>query len=152
MLMDYSQRVTRRPERWNGGPFQEKWNTISNLPFIVIGLCRLKQWEDDEDMMMLYYFYLMAGVCSGIHHALSFRGSLILDWIPILFSIGLWVYYELWSYISWGTWVQVALALAILLTDHLVQLVPVPWGHVMWHIAAAQSIDSAYQDFAYHMH
>ncbi len=152
MLTDYMQHVTRRHERWIEGPFQEKWNTISNLSFIVIGICRLKQWEDEEDMTMLYFFYLMAGVCSGIHHALHFWGSLILDWIPILFSIGLWNYYNLWSYISCGTWVQVVMALVILFTDHLFQLVPVPWGHVMWHIAVAQSIDSVYQDFAYHMH
>jgi len=141
--------IRRRPEPYLGqGPFQEHWNTVSNVPFLVIGLLRL--WSplgQEKTLRQLYVFYVLAGVCSGIHHAIDFPGSIVLDWMPISYSLLLWYRYDVVFYLSAATWAQLGLALGILLVDHLGPVVPVPWGHVLWHITAALAVDAAYQDY-----
>lgn len=132
----------------------EFWNTISNLPFVIIGLMRLTQYRHPE-AKLLYILFVAIGVCSGLHHACppGFRHlSLILDYIPIVASL-----YHGWfiiPFVSQVTWFKVGLALLVLVIDHLSPfltrsgkpLVDVPFGHVFWHILAAFAVDSAYSE------
>lgn len=145
------QRFTWRPNSYRGKIHtNELWSTISNLPFVVIGMFRLWSYQDQEDLMLLYFFYIAVGICGGIHHAVRVRGSIILNWIPILISLGLCSYYKVWKTVTMGTWAQVGFSVVIFQADNFFQVVPVPWGCVMWHIASALSIDSAYMDFVHH--
>lgn len=122
----------------------EYYNTISNLPFILIGLSRLYTGVNDK-VWYLYMYLTFCGICSGIHHAVKFPGSIILDYIPITASV--WYLYsnDLFSEIGVVSKGLAGLALFVLYVDHVWQLMPVPWGHVMWHICAAYAADSCYQ-------
>lgn len=162
----------------------EFYNTISNVPFVVIGWIRMVEsvgrtpsWHLDaigcreEDVLpatrmfihdisrlhlcilYLYLFYMGMGLASGIHHAVRFHGSLVVDWIPILctFVCLLLHFHLLHDYllakVSMAVVFQLVLAVGVLVMDHVCPLVPVPWGHVVWHLLAALSIDSLYQSF-----
>jgi hypothetical protein len=122
----------------------EFWNTLSNIPFVLIGIYRL--WQGTP-LTLLYFLYTMAGVCSGFHHASPHKWTIIIDWIPIATSVVI-VYSTgvLWS-ISISTMFWIMLAFATLINDHVYTSIPVPWGHVLWHLLAAYSIDRAYQDY-----
>lgn len=126
----------------------EFWNTLSNLPLILIGLFRLYTHTYGAKVKFLYEMMVLAGVCSGIHHALPMRGSIILDWIPIAITLYTWIEYQVYSYITLVTWFKISLALMVLLTDHVWTPIKVPWGHVFWHILASFALDSVYQDFS----
>ena len=149
--MQFIRKFSRRLEpQIRGGYFAEKWNTLSNFLFVVIGLCRIYQWHEEydfADVMILYTLFSLAGVCSGIHHAFHFRYSIVLDWIPISTSLIFCGYYQVWRFVSLGSWVQIFTALGILFNDHVFQTIMPPWGHVMWHITAAMAIDHAYCDY-----
>ncbi len=138
----------------------ELWNTVSNLPFVILGLIRLAS-VDHPDGKRLYALFVAIGVCSGLHHACppGWRcSSLVLDYIPIVASL----YYGAFivPLVNVASWVKVALALIVLLVDHLSPfwfeigrpLVPVPFGHAFWHVLAALAIDSAYAEvfFCHH--
>ena len=120
----------------------EFWNTISNSPFIIIGILRLIEgtYFDYE-----YKLMICAGICSGFHHATTYKYTIIVDWIPILFSIVNMYQESLYLYISYATYFQMCLALFVLITDHVYTYIPVPWGHVFWHVLASFAVDSAYQ-------
>jgi hypothetical protein len=147
----------------------EYWNTLSNLPFIVIGSLRLGQLaaifviylisrtdpliipqnqKQLEQIFNLYFLYMCAGICSAFHHAHHKRWTIVIDWIPIASSlillIGFWP--ALLSYITVTSWCKLVFAMCILINDHIITTIPVPFGHVMWHIVASFAIDSAYQD------
>jgi hypothetical protein len=123
----------------------EFWNTLSNLPFVVLGVLRLVEGQQPE-LQYAYQLMILAGIASAIHHATTPKWTIVIDWIPIVLSmVHIWTmgYY---GFISWATYFKFTLALVVLVTDHIWTLVPVPWGHVMWHLLAAYSIDDLYQD------
>jgi hypothetical protein len=138
----------RRPEPayHKSAYIYEFYNTLSNLPFIFIGLARLAESNNSNNITnKLYLAMVFCGVCSGIHHAVNFRGSIILDYIPIVYSLIYLTNMGLWYKINPISVGLATLALFILFLDHIVQLMPVPWGHVMWHVCAAYAMDSCYQ-------
>lgn len=121
----------------------EFYNTLSNLPFIILGLVRL---YCGTKLAVLNVLLVAAGICSGIHHCFIFRGSIILDWIPIASSIIYIVYYQLYMLLSAASIIKGLIALAVLYVDHEYTIVPVPFGHVAWHLLAAFAVDSAYAE------
>jgi len=121
----------------------EFWNTLSNLPFVLIGLYRL--WHG-VNFVDLYILYVLAGVCSAFHHAHPKKWTIVIDWIPILISGYLAWEYDVWYHTSTTSRVWLGFAFGTLINDHVCTSLPVPKGHVLWHILAAYSIDSAYQD------
>lgn len=123
----------------------EYWNTLSNLPFIIIGFLRLFEGH----LFDLYLLYILAGFCSGFHHAYPMKYSIVIDWIPIASSMVLMCVHGVIFHITFVTWFKVLLALLSLFMDHVFRIVPVPWGHVLWHILAALAIDDVYQDFLF---
>jgi len=135
----------------------EWFNTWSNLPFLLIGFSRL--WLEDgntrlpAELVLLYQLYIGAGIASGIHHAVMFPFSILVDWVPISCSIILLLYYAfaynnpIWLCLTLSTWVKLLIALTMLWNDHVYTTIPVPFGHCFWHILAAFSIDASYQDF-----
>lgn len=138
-------KYTRRLEpAYNVSPyFYEYYNSLSNLPFIFIGLARLYFGVNDLTTQ-LYKYMILCGICSGIHHMFHFRGSLILDYVPIVLSLRYLYIHNLFTQIHPVSMGLAALALFILFLDHIIQLMPVPWGHVMWHVCAAYAMDSCY--------
>lgn len=136
--------MRRQEQPYNKSKYiYEYYNTLSNLPFIFIGLARL--YYDNNSHTQLYKAMVFCGICSGIHHAVNFRGSIILDYIPIVYSLLYLTSNNLWNKINPVSVGLATLALFILFLDHIVQLMPVPWGHVMWHVCAAYAMDSCYQ-------
>lgn len=121
----------------------EFWNTVSNIPFIMIGLLRL---YEGAVLTEFYYCMVLVGIASGIHHATTPKWTIVIDWIPILLSVGMVYSYGMISMISATIWFELFLAGLILYADHIHQLMPVPWGHVCWHLLASLAIDSAYQN------
>ncbi len=146
----------------------EFWNTLSNLPFIIFGVLRLIELINRDKVFHsvsyisipnpnrsyvfdLYVLSILTGLGSGIHHMILRRGSIIIDWIPISMTIIYILFHSfLLSYISCASWFKLFLAIYILFDDHVLQTVPVPWGHVMWHLVASFAIDGAYQDMLIH--
>lgn len=125
--------------------------TITNVPFIIVGLYNLYYLSptDFEIMHTLYWLMVFAGIASGIHHAFIFRGSIILDWIPIASSILLLVYnfnFKILTFVTFTSWIKFTIALAILLSDHLCTPLKVPIGHCAWHLAACWAVNSMYRD------
>jgi len=142
------QKYERKLEKFYqvSGYIAEFWNTISNLPFIVIGLLRLSQTSSNE-VEILYILYVFAGIASAIHHATPWKWTILIDWIPISLSGLLILYhYQMFSYFTSVTLFKLSLAFFVLITDHVYTKIPVPWGHVCWHLLASLAIDSAYQD------
>lgn len=130
----------------------EFWNTVSNLPFIIIGILRLCELDDSYfELEYMYGLMILAGFASGIHHGLTKKYTIIVDWIPILLSIVVFNHYGLVEFVSLASWVKIILAFSVLITDHVYTLIPVPWGHVMWHLLACLAIDSTYQDVRINM-
>lgn len=137
----------------------EFWNTLSNAPFVIIGLWRLYELSEIDvwpiglhhidRLILLYWLYVFCGICSGIHHATSARWTIVIDWIPITLSIISNLYFGLWMHVGFVSAFQVLIALLVLGTDHVWTPINVPWGHCMWHILAAYAIDSCYQDVAH---
>lgn len=122
----------------------EFWNTVSNAPFVIIGLLRLAY---GTRIPLMYAMYTCTGVASAIHHATVPAWTVVIDWVPISASILLAFHTKVWVYTSLVSCVKCILAFSILATDHLRrELIPPPWGHVMWHIVAALAVDSVYQD------
>ncbi len=134
----------------------EWWNTVSNVLFVVLGLYRLcVDGVADPRLHWLYVLYTCAGVGSAIHHACAHipgnRWSIYVDWLPISASIlsillGTGTLALVMTSISARSIAMLLLALATLISDHVSTPIPVPWGHCLWHVAAAIAIDATYQD------
>ena len=120
----------------------EFWNTISNIPFIIIGLLRL---YEGTNLTLLYQLMIAAGICSAIHHATIHKYTIIVDWIPIVTSSVLIWQMNLLPMISLTCYFELFLAFLVLFADHVYKLVPNHWGHTFWHLLIALSIDNAYQ-------
>jgi len=58
--------------------------------------------------------------------------------------------YQVHQVMTYGTWFKIILSFLILLDDHIFTRIPVPWGHVMWHIAITFAVDGVYQDYDCH--
>jgi hypothetical protein len=138
----------------------EYYNTLSNLPLIIIGLLRLCELKSigllsnsDHNVMVIFYIsYTLCGTCSFIHHGLYFKWSILIDYIPIVFSIiNMYNNIFLISYISYTSYIKLLIAFLVLITDHIYTLIPVPFGHSLWHILISFSLDSSYQDILYQM-
>lgn len=124
----------------------EFWNTVSNLPFILLGLIRL---QNETQLKLHYQLMIFTGICSAIHHATTQKWTLVIDWIPIAGSILLNLNYL--SFMGLPEALILLMALIWLLTDHVVTPMPPPWGHVVWHIMAAYSIDIFYQKIEHNL-
>ena len=133
----------------------EFWNTVSNAPFVVIGSLRLILYHVmmSQVMQILYGLYICAGVLSAFHHASAPRWrkrTIILDWLPILVSIVILIATEdgrtTLAHTMVVSWVKFAIAICILISDHLCLPIPPPWGHSFWHVLVAFSIDQLYAD------
>ena len=120
----------------------EFWNTISNLPFIIIGLLRL---YEGTNLVTFYSLYTLAGVCSGIHHASPYHWTIIIDWMPITLSILMTLKCGIIYYLTLVDIFKLFIAFSALISDHVWTPVPVPWGHVYWHLLASFAIDDVYQ-------
>ena len=92
---------------------------------------------------------IFTGICSAIHHATTQKWTLVIDWIPIAGSILLNLNYL--SFMGLPEALILLMALIWLLTDHVVTPMPPPWGHVVWHIMAAYSIDIFYQKIEHNL-
>jgi hypothetical protein len=126
----------------------EWWNTISNLPFFVIPLLRF--WETNlliSEIQLAYLLMFLAGIFSGIHHALDYpKFTLWLDFFPIFGSGILILHYGWIWFLDSTTWFKLCLAFLSLVVDHTICLIPVPWGHVLWHFLVCFAVDDVYQD------
>jgi hypothetical protein len=105
-------------------------------------------------MIRLWVLMIVSGACSAFHHATdpyTMKWTIIIDWIPILSTIVYIIFYHpyLVKCISMTTCVAIGFSLAFLGVDHVYTPVPVPWGHVTWHLLAACSISMAYNDMFY---
>ena len=149
-----SRRFARKLEQplfWHCPCVAEFYNTLSNFPFIVIGLLRLYNYDaltefPSEPLEKLYWMMVAAGIGSAIHHATVPSWTIVIDWVPILASSGYCLYLGVLPFISCTTWFKIGLSFLVLFDDHIITRIPVPWGHVMWHVLAAFSVDSIYQD------
>ena len=139
--------------RWIG----ETYNTLTNLPFIIIGIYRLYLSDDElqcPTLVLLYQLAVLAGICSAIHHCCAHipnnHWSIYVDWLPIASSILVLQYnygfLQLIHLLSFTSIVLVCIAFALLVSDHIFTPLPVPIGHCLWHISAAIAIDLVYQD------
>lgn len=127
---------------------QEPFNTASNLAFGVLGLLgsAAAAEAEHEPLALLYAWMAAACLCSSVHHASPLRVrryTLVLDWLPIGVSIYLNLAYGTLRHLTVATAFKALLALVFLLND-LVDVVPVPWGHVAWHLLAALAVDAHY--------
>lgn len=142
MCINFLKQFRRRPEEPAFG-CNEPLCTISNIWFILLGLSRLHEIGEFHGGYVLMVF---VGICSATHHATVNEWTIILDWIPIYLSIQ-WIFIcDILYYATVGTWIKMITALLFLAEDHLIQRIPVPYGHAFWHILAAWSIDSLYCD------
>ena len=135
---------------YNVSPYiAEFWNTLTNLPFILIGLYNILYYQLDFNLMVAYLLLIGCGIGSSIHHASHEEWTIVIDWIPILSSI----IFALWSGIVYSmsaiTLVLTIFAFTILFTDHAFTPMPVPWGHCLWHILASIAVNSLYSDYYY---
>jgi hypothetical protein len=122
----------------------EFWNTISNIPFILFGVTRLCE---GTELTGFYVLLILCGICSGIHHAIDFPYSVVLDWTPISIALAGILYHQVYLALTLTTWLKIVISITILLTDHILQPMPPPFQHVIWHISAAFSADAALQDY-----
>ena len=122
----------------------EFYNTLSNLPFIIYGVSYLLFCSPSDKN--LWYLMIGFGVCSSIHHAIHFKGSILVDYIPIV-SAWIYIYNFYLSYIDFNDLIHCSLPLFILITDHIYTFIPVPWGHVLWHTLASSATYSLFVKF-----
>lgn len=119
----------------------EFFNTISNLPFILIAFCRI---YEGTPLLDLYTLLIIIGVCSAIHHATTSKYTIIVDYAPIILSIYYFHSHNYYFCLTPTNYFEITLALFFLITDHVYTIIPVPWGHVLWHVVAAYTIDTVY--------
>lgn len=128
----------------------EFWNSLSNLPFIILGVSRLvldNEYEDSASLI-LYCLLIGCGTCSFIHHATPCKWTIVIDWLPISVTLGYLVYIHIWSCLAYTTWVKLVMAFSLLIADHHTHFMGI-WGHAVWHVLAAYALDSVFQDFMY---
>ena len=98
------------------------------------------------EVELAYQLMIVIGFASAIHHASTPKWTIVIDWIPIVLCMMYIVATQTWSLVTMPVLFQMALAIAVLVTDHTTCLIPVPWGHVMWHLQACFAIDCFWQN------
>lgn len=137
----------RQPEPYfTHSPMIAEWyNTWSNLGFVLCGLYGLQFYSTIEAKTMSLCLVL-CGLCSMIHHALAdYEMFIILDLMPIVISLYYAYQFELVQALSGFEGFCIGAALGLLLMDHAGPLLIPPWGHVLWHLAAAGAAFVSYQ-------
>lgn len=132
----------------------ETYNSISNIPFMIIAILRLYQVDVEEEYVvstehaMFYHIMFWIGICSFIHHMTLKYWTIVLDWTPICICLYVCVQANMTHAATSVSWFQGGLAFLFLINDHLtLPIIPVPWGHSFWHILAAMATDSFFQDY-----
>lgn len=124
---------------------------MSNAGLGVFGLAGVVENWGNPRLCTLYLWMLAACVCSATHHAVRTgtvrRLTLVLDLAPILVSVVLNLAYGTLAYWTPTTAFMALTAAAFLLND-LVDYVPVPWGHVMWHVSVSSAVAYHYRELA----
>lgn len=115
---------------------QEYWNTMSNVFFVYLGLLGLVDAHTEEGRI-LYGFMMLCGCCSALHHAISWKYSIAIDYAPIIGSVVYFSTLDKWHDISVGSWIALATGALTLGWDHHKQPRTDPFGHSLWHIMAA---------------
>lgn len=84
---------------------------------------------EDTKLPELYLLSIFIGVCSAYHHAYCTKYSIFIDWIPIALTMVITCgYYQIFYYLTLTTWTKVMFAVFVLLNDHSILTIPVPWG------------------------
>ena len=133
----------------------EFWKTISNLPFIVLGTYHLILYSSDTNLRVVYSLLILAGIFSAFHHATNYKcmmcsheitWTLIIDWIPILFSAIYIIVTRMIFTFGLGSWIFIGISIVWLLIDNV--FAPLAhWGLCIWHILIAFAISNAYEDY-----
>ena len=156
---------------------EEPLNTLSNIGFIVLGIVGVvssgtplllsQTWEtfklietqlkDFATLTHLNLLLIACGVCSAFHHACRptwKHCTILVDWLPIACSLTVACYDHphLLAHVSASSWVLVSIAFAFLISDHVCTPLPVPYGHVLWHLCAAFALGRAYEDMWFAIH
>jgi hypothetical protein len=133
----------------------EYLNTWSNAFFILLAIARLKEEliQQSPLLVQLHYMMIAIGIGSAIHHGLPYRWTLIFDYVPIGYALYqvFWCH-SLYLYFSYASWLKALLSVGVLVDDHIYRRIPNPWGHVMWHVLAAFTMDSAFQDVLFYLY
>ena len=114
----------------------------SNAPFLLISTTRII----DGYSIQLSAYMLCIGICSAWHHAHGARWSVYVDWLPIVALLWQVWRHQWWMFWSFTTWLKVVLTLGVGFNDHVFTTAPVPWGHVLWHVMAAFTMDAAFSE------
>ena len=132
----------------------EFWKTVSNIPFIFLGIYHLILYSLDTNLQIVYSLLIVAGFSSGFHHATNYKcvlcskeitWTLIIDWIPILLSILYIITTKMIVSFTAISWIYIGFSILWLIIDNI--FVPFAhWGHCIWHILIAFAISNAYQD------
>lgn len=143
-----SMRFPRKLEQFYAvSPWVAEWhNTLSNFPFILLGLAGLWRFNDAEEDIELWGWYIAAGICSAFHHATPWKWTIWLDWLPIAVSAAMIIQKGIIYEASIHTCMMLGMAFHSLLEDHCCTKMQVPWGHYHWHFLAAFSLCSLYVD------
>ena len=152
------QRLTgdNKEEFYKVTPFiAEFWKTISNLPFVILGLYHLISFSLNTNLKVVYSLLIIAGFFSAFHHATNYKcalcsreitWTLIIDWVPILSSIIYIIITKMINYFSFYSWIFIGVSVLWLLIDNA--FAPFKhWGHCIWHILIAFAISNAYTDY-----
>lgn len=133
----------------------EFWKTVSNLPFVILGLYHLILCSLDTNLKIVYSLLILAGLSSAFHHATNYKctmcsremtWTLIIDWIPILASGIYIIITKMINSFSIDSWIFIGISLSWLIIDNT--FAPFKhWGHCIWHILIAFAISHAYEDY-----
>lgn len=145
-----------KEEFYKVSPFiAEFWKTISNLPFVILGLYHLILYSLNVNLKVVYSLLIIAGFSSAFHHATNYKcalcskeitWTLIIDWIPILTSVIYIVITKMFNSFTTSSWIFIAVSILWLFIDNI--FAPFKhWGHCVWHILIAFAISNAYEDY-----
>lgn len=133
----------------------EFWKTISNLPFIILGLYHLLHDSLNSKLKVVYSLLVCAGFCSAFHHATNYEcilcskkitWTLIIDWIPILTSAVYICVTKMINSFTINSWIFLGISILWLFIDNV--FAPLKhWGHCIWHVLIAFAISHAYEDY-----
>ena len=145
-------RIEERPykrSRWI-----REWHCAwSSVPFVCIAWARL--YFDalvTGRVRVLYHLLWWIGSCSFAHHATRpNRVTVPMDWIPITGTLLCVIHWDVVFAVKPVTAAMCIAAFLWLLWDQIRAPIPSPWGHVIWHITAALTLDALYQNYAVSM-
>lgn len=127
-----------------------EWHcTWSSVPFLAIAWLRL---HFDASVAgrarALYHLMFWIGGCSMFHHATRKDSVTVpIDWAPISITVLMCVHWDVALVANPATVALCVGSFAWLIWDQLKAPIPSPWGHVIWHITSAITLDSLYQSY-----